>query len=155
MKCFIGSNMFISSLGYSRIKMYQQKNTRVSTITNSISRDCFLVIRKFFKVVSTKVVVLHLIRANVGIIKKTIMEVPIPQIVKNYNDLWVRSIFAIVMYMIFYRMKTKTNKSVPSYSPGSPFFSLLFIYLVSFLYSYKKKYIILLFIKIDASTILT
>lgn len=52
MKCFIGSNMFMSTLGYPRMRMYWQKKTRVSTNSNSISRDRFLVIRKYLKVVN-------------------------------------------------------------------------------------------------------
>jgi hypothetical protein len=51
-KCFIGSNMFMSTLGYPRMRMYWQKRTRVPTVSNSISRDRFLVIRKFLKVVN-------------------------------------------------------------------------------------------------------
>ncbi|XP_025202634.1 piggyBac transposable element-derived protein 3-like [Melanaphis sacchari] len=46
------SNMFMSTLGYPRMRMYWQKRTRVPTVSNSISRDRFLVIRKFLKVVN-------------------------------------------------------------------------------------------------------
>jgi hypothetical protein len=52
MKCFISSNMFMSSLGYPRMRMYWQKKTRVPSISNSIPRDRFLAIRKFLKVMN-------------------------------------------------------------------------------------------------------
>lgn len=52
MKRFIGCNIFISSLGYPRMRMFWAKTTRVALISNAMARNRFFKIRGFLKVVN-------------------------------------------------------------------------------------------------------
>jgi len=56
MKRFIGCNIFMSSLGYPRMRIFWAKTTRVPLISNTMSRNRFFKIRSFFKVVNDNVI---------------------------------------------------------------------------------------------------
>ncbi|KAL4100977.1 hypothetical protein QTP88_020998 [Uroleucon formosanum] len=52
MKRFIGCNIFMSSLGYPRMRMFWEKTIRVPLISNTMSRNRFFNIRSILKVVN-------------------------------------------------------------------------------------------------------
>lgn len=49
MKSFIGCNIFMSSLGYPRMRMFWAKTTRVALIGNAMARNRFFLNSRFFK----------------------------------------------------------------------------------------------------------
>lgn len=48
MKRFIGCKIFMSSLGYPRIRMFWIKTSRMALISNTMARNRFFLIRGFF-----------------------------------------------------------------------------------------------------------
>jgi len=56
MKRFVGCNIFMSSLGYPRMRMFWAKTTKVPLISNTMSRNRFFKIRSFLKVVNNNAI---------------------------------------------------------------------------------------------------